>query len=179
MPSNRGYGTVTPRVNFWINGSRPNHSQPKKKSKDFREGGHWHNVVVDPTSPEYGERLDYQTIRPIENYTALHGFCDSTGTLNPDLPRSQCNVTVSEKSSRTIVQSLIFYRSAEALQQVIDVGVKEGLISTLERLDELLAKLNCEMFARGTIQHSLAYHAPKLANYQPKLEGDSTQSHKE
>jgi hypothetical protein len=34
--------------------------------------------------------------------------------------------------------SIITYQSSEALQQVIDMGMKEGLTSTLERLDELL-----------------------------------------
>jgi hypothetical protein len=37
--------------------------------------------------------------------------------------------------------NVVSYQSAEALQQVIDMGMKEGLTSTLERLDELLVSL--------------------------------------
>ena len=40
--------------------------------------------------------------------------------------------------SRTVVS----YQSAEAMQQVIDMGMKEGMTSTMERLDELLLTLN-------------------------------------
>jgi hypothetical protein len=36
----------------------------------------------------------------------------------------------------------VTYNSAEELQKVIDMGMKEGLTSTLERLDELLLVLN-------------------------------------
>jgi len=86
--------------------------------------------------------MDYLTIHPIDHYTALDGFCDDTGTLNADLPRSQWNVTFSDKVTHTLVETVVSYSSAEALQQVIQMGLKEGLTSTLERLDELLSILN-------------------------------------
>lgn len=114
----------------------------RTKSMDFRDGGHWHYVMIDPTGPEYWGRMDYQTVSPIDNYTALDGFCDATGALTPDLPRSQWNVTFTDQGNRTLVETVVSYQSAEALQQVIDMGMKEGLTSTLERLDELLLTLS-------------------------------------
>ncbi len=114
----------------------------KTKSMDFRAGGHWHYVMIDPTGTEYWGRMDYQAIRPIDNYTALDGFCDATGALNPDLPRSQWNVTFTDRGNRTFVENVVTYQSAEALQQVIDMAMKEGLTSALERLDELLLTLS-------------------------------------
>jgi uncharacterized protein YndB with AHSA1/START domain len=86
--------------------------------------------------------MDYQSIAPIDHYTSLDGFCDDTGALNPALPRSKWNVTFSDMTTRTLVETIVSYSSAEALQQVIDMGLKEGLASTLERLDELLLTLN-------------------------------------
>jgi uncharacterized protein YndB with AHSA1/START domain len=110
----------------------------KTKFMDFREGGYWHYVMVTPDGQEYWGRMDYQTIQPIENYTSLDGFCDDSGALNPELPRSNWNVTFSDVATRTLVVSIITYQSSEALQQVIDMGMEEGLTSTLGRLDELL-----------------------------------------
>jgi hypothetical protein len=40
------------------------------------------------------------------------------------------------------VETVVAYASPEALQQVINMGLKEGLASTLERLDELLLVLD-------------------------------------
>ncbi|WP_439271101.1 hypothetical protein [Pseudochrobactrum sp. HB0163] len=37
-----------------------------------------------------------------------------------------------------MVQTIVTYKSATDLQTVIDMGMKEGLTSALERLDELL-----------------------------------------
>ena len=114
----------------------------KTKSMEFREGGHWHYAMVEPNGQEYWGRLDYQTIQPIDRYTALDGFSDASGALNPDLPRSTWNVTFSDKATHTVVETVVAYASAEAIQQVIDMGMKDGMTSTLERLDELLLALN-------------------------------------
>lgn len=108
------------------------------KFMDFSEGGHWLYAMVEPSGQEYWGRMDYQSIRPIDYYAALDGFCDNTGTLNPDLPRSKWDVTFSDLAAHTVVQTVVSYTSAEAMQQVIDMGMKEGLTSTLERLDEFL-----------------------------------------
>lgn len=114
----------------------------KTKFMDFSEGGHWHYAMVEPNGQEYWGRMDYQTIHPIDNYTSLDGFCDDTGALNPALPRSKWNVTFSDAATHTLVETVVSYASAEALQQVMQMGLKEGLTSTLERLDELLLDLN-------------------------------------
>jgi uncharacterized protein YndB with AHSA1/START domain len=114
----------------------------KTKSMDFREGGHWHYAMIEPGGQEYWGRMDYKSIRPIDNYTAFDGFSDASGTLNPDLPRGEWNVTFKEQGARTLVHTVVSYPSAEALQQVIDMGMKEGLTSTMERLDELLVALS-------------------------------------
>jgi uncharacterized protein YndB with AHSA1/START domain len=114
----------------------------KTKVMDFSEGGHWYYAMVEPNGQEYWGRMDYQIIQPIDNYTALDGFCDDTGALNPELPRSKWDVTFSDVATHTLVETVVFYTSAEALQQVIQMGLKEGLTSTLERLDELLLTLN-------------------------------------
>ncbi|SMC25827.1 Uncharacterized conserved protein YndB, AHSA1/START domain [Andreprevotia lacus DSM 23236] len=114
----------------------------KTSFMDFRAGGYWLYAMVEPNGQEYWGRMDYQTISPIDNYTALDGFCDDTGALNPALPRSRWDVTFSEAATYTLVETVVSYASAEALQQVIQMGLKEGLASTLERLDELLATFN-------------------------------------
>jgi uncharacterized protein YndB with AHSA1/START domain len=114
----------------------------KTKFMDFSEGGHWHYAMVEPNGQEYWGRMDYQTIQPTDNYTSLDGFCDDTGALNPELPRSNWNVSFSDMRTHTLVTTVVSYTSSEALQQVIKMGLKEGLTSTLERLDELLLVLN-------------------------------------
>jgi uncharacterized protein YndB with AHSA1/START domain len=122
----------------------PKPMKTKTKSMDFSKGGHWHYAMVDTGGQEYWARMDYKTIRPIDNYTALDGFCDESGELAPGMPRSNWDVTFTEASGCAFVQTIVSYKSTEELEQVIEMGMKEGLTSTLERLDELLLKLTAK-----------------------------------
>lgn len=114
----------------------------KTKSMDFSEGGHWHYAMVDPDGNEYWGYTEYVKINPIDSYNTLDGFCDESGELNPDLPRATWVVTFSDKGTHTLVQTVVTYGSLEGMEQVLQMGMKEGLTSTLERLDELLLTIN-------------------------------------
>jgi uncharacterized protein YndB with AHSA1/START domain len=105
---------------------------------DFRPGGYWHYAMVTPDGQEYWRRIDYQAIEPIDGYTALDGFSDEAGAINPDMPRSKWDVAFVDQSERTLVTTVVLYASADDLQKAIGMGLKDGLTSTLERLDELL-----------------------------------------
>lgn len=110
----------------------------KTKSMDFSEGGHWHYAMVDPSGAEYWGYTEYVNINPIDSYKTLDGFSDESGAINPDLPRANWVVTFTDKGDHTLVQTVVTYPSLEGMEQVLQMGMKEGLTSTLERLDELL-----------------------------------------
>lgn len=113
----------------------------KTKHMDFRAGGYWHYAMVTPEGEEFWSRLDYETVTPLDGYTALDGFSDESGNVNPDLPRSTWDVAFADAAERTLVTTIVLYASADDLQKAIDMGMKDGLASTMERLDELLPAL--------------------------------------
>lgn len=114
----------------------------KTKSMDFREGGHWHFAMVDPDGNEHWVRFDYEKIDPKDRYRAQDAFSDAEGSVNRDLPVSTWDVTFEDKTPRTLVQITATYQTSEALQQVVDMGMKEGLEATLSALDKLLERLS-------------------------------------
>lgn len=113
----------------------------KTKHMDFRDGGFWHYAMMTPDGQSFWNRLDYVTIDPIDMYTALDGFCDEGGSINPDMPRSEWTVTFADAANRTLVTTVVHYASPDDLQKAIDMGLEGGMASTLERLDELLPLL--------------------------------------
>jgi uncharacterized protein YndB with AHSA1/START domain len=113
----------------------------KTKSMDFREGGHWVYAMIDPAGVEYCGRWDYEKINPIKSYSLFDGFCDDKGVLNPDLPRATWDVKFTDRGESTLVETLVTYNSLTALEQVLAMGMKDGLIATLEKLDVLINKL--------------------------------------
>ncbi|GLQ94384.1 SRPBCC family protein [Dyella acidisoli] len=110
----------------------------KTKHMEFKEGGYWHYAMITPDGQAFWNRLDYQSISPIDGYVALDGFCDETGVVNPDMPRARWDVAFTDAKARTLVTTVVLYSSADDVQKAIDMGLKDGLASTLERLDELL-----------------------------------------
>ncbi len=110
---------------------------------DFRPGGYWLYAMVEPEGREHWGRSDYQTITPIDNYTALDGFCDENGILNPDLPRASWSVTFSDyNQTHTLVETVVTYNTLSDLEMVVQMGMEEGMLLTLQSLDEFLLRYN-------------------------------------
>lgn len=130
--------TKTELLNQWF---APKPFTTVTKSMDFRDGGHWIYGMVDPEGKIYWGRWDYTKINPISNYTLFDGFCDENGNLNPDLPRASWLVTFNDLGATTNVETIVQYGSLEEIETVINMGMKEGLAATLEKLDELIEKL--------------------------------------
>ncbi|HEY8880906.1 MAG TPA: SRPBCC domain-containing protein [Roseateles sp.] len=114
----------------------------RTKHMDFREGGYWHFAMVTPEGESYWSRLDYERITPIDGYEARDSFSDETGAVNSAMPQARWGVSFTESGPKqTIVSTAIRYASPDDLEKVIAMGLKDGLTSTMQRLDELLASL--------------------------------------
>lgn len=126
-------------LNQWF---APKPFTTKTKSMEFRPGGHWHYAMIDPaTGNEYWGWTEYLTINPIDAYTSLDAFSNEAGDINSELPRANWVVTFNDKGDNTVVETVVTYASLADLETVIHMGMEQGMMSTLERLDELLAKL--------------------------------------
>jgi uncharacterized protein YndB with AHSA1/START domain len=127
--------TKSELLNQWF---APKPLTTKTKSMDFREGGHWLYAMVEPNGTAYWGRTDYKTIRPIDFYTALDAFCDENGNINPELPRANWVVTFHDLNENAMVETVVTYNSLADLETVVQMGMEQGMTSTLERLDDLL-----------------------------------------
>ena len=116
----------------------------KTKSMDFREGGHWHYAMVEPGGTEYWGYTSYVKIRPIDYYTTLDAFSNADAEINEDLPRAEWLVTFTDKGENTLVETVVTYKSLSDLEQVVQMGMEQGMAATLQKLDDLLVKLKKE-----------------------------------
>lgn len=115
----------------------------KTKSMDFRPGGHWHYAMVDPASgAEYWGWTEYTSVSPIDGYTTRDAFSNEAGEINASLPLANWVVTFTDKGQHAVVETVVTYASLADLEAVINMGMEQGMMSTLTRLDELLEMLN-------------------------------------
>ena len=101
----------------------------KTKSMDFSNGGHWHYAMVTPEGEEYWGYAEYSDIRPIDSYRTLDAFSDSEGKVNSDLPTGNWFVRFEDKGDHTLVTTVVQYASLNDLEEVINMGMEEGMNS--------------------------------------------------
>ncbi len=88
-----------------------------------KHGGWWRILAVD--APHSLELQD--------------GFADDTGAPNPDMPVTTLRVTLSEEAGVTQMMMTSTFPSLEAMEQMADMGVEEGIRAALSQIDGILA----------------------------------------
>lgn len=112
----------------------------KTKHMDFREGGYWLYAMMGPDGEIHWSRADYREINPMEQFLAVDGFCDENGVMNPEMPSNAWdNRFESTDANTTIVHVELTFETLEDLEQIIDMGFKEGFTAGLENLDDYIA----------------------------------------
>ncbi len=114
--------------------------QARTKFMDFREGGHWIYAMVGPEGEEHWARNDYKTIDPQKSFSGQDGFSDAEGNVNRELPVTDWHNEFKETGDSTTVKIQLDFTNLSDLEQIIEMGFKEGFIAALENLDELLQK---------------------------------------
>jgi uncharacterized protein YndB with AHSA1/START domain len=85
--------------------------------------GWWQVVAVDPPS-----RLEVQD-----------GFADDDGMPNPDLPITKMVVTLTPSEGGTVMTIESHFPSAEAMEELVAMGMDEGMSEALSQIDGILA----------------------------------------
>lgn len=115
------------------------------KRLEFKNGGTWHYGMkcVDESMGEWfgmtsWGMFTFQNIHPEDLFEYVDVFCDEDANINPDFPSSHSVIEFSEQDGKTTVKTITTYAREEDLTQVIEMGMKEGLTQTLDKLEEVL-----------------------------------------
>ena len=88
-----------------------------------KAGGWWRILAV-----EAPRRLEFED-----------GFADDAGQPNPDMPVMIIQVTLDEQSSgRTRMDVETTFPSTEAMDQMLSMGMDEGMTAAMGQMDELI-----------------------------------------
>ncbi|OAS15762.1 SRPBCC domain-containing protein [Paenibacillus oryzisoli] len=115
---------------------------------DFRVGGVWHYCMKcedknqgDFYGMESWGKAVYNEIVVPEKIVYVDYFSDAEGNEAANMPSTRVTLTFLETETGTKVINRGEYTSAESLQQVLDMGMMEGITDTWDRLSEHLASL--------------------------------------
>ena len=108
---------------------------------DLRPGGH---VAYHMTGPEGDQPKGWWDIvdtDPPRSLVFRDGFANDDGTPNPDLPATTVQVAIEGVDggrSRMSIETL--FPSAEAMEQLVAMGMVEGLTEAVGQIDAILAE---------------------------------------
>ncbi|MFY8109024.1 MAG: SRPBCC family protein [Bacteroidia bacterium] len=117
----------------------PKPYQTKTKSMNFTIGGMWLYCMVGPENEVHWCRADYLSIEHQESYSGLDAFCDENANINTEFPRTKWNVKFEEHGENTVVNIINQFEKLEDLEQIIELGFKEGFTMAMGNLDEYFA----------------------------------------
>ena len=107
---------------------------------DLAPGGRMNYFMTSPEGEKYYAYWDVTSVSEPTSFTFRDGFAlDETFAPDPDLPVSSNAYELAGSDGGTRATFVATYASAEALQQVLDMGVVEGSTLAINQIDELLA----------------------------------------
>ncbi|ORA11605.1 SRPBCC family protein [Mycobacterium asiaticum] len=106
---------------------------------DLRPGGRMTYFMTGPEGEKYAGYWNITDVDEPRSFSFDDGFADEDFNPNPDLPVSTNVYTFAEHDGGTRATFVSTFSSAEALQQVLDMGVIEGATSAINQIDDLIA----------------------------------------
>jgi uncharacterized protein YndB with AHSA1/START domain len=79
-------------------------------------------------------------VDPPHSLEVQDGFADDTGTPNPDMPVTTMRVALSDEGGVTQVTITSTFPSLEAMEQLVEMGMDEGLREAMAQMDDILAE---------------------------------------
>ena len=110
------------------------------KHMEFKVGGRRFYAMVSPEGQEHWSLQQYTSISPKTNFKMFNAFSDKDE--NPQLPGSNWDLSFSEENEVTKVSISIHNDSITRMEQMIEMGFKEGFTATLTYLEKVLKSLS-------------------------------------
>jgi len=109
---------------------------------DFRPGGEWFYCLRGPNEKDesWGKAIYKEIVEP-ERIVYLDYFSDEEGNINQEMPAPEITMIFESYQGKTKLTGSALYPNADALKTVLDMGMVEGMTSSLDRLEEHLAEI--------------------------------------
>jgi len=92
----------------------------------------------------YGQQswglMEFQTIDEPDSFTYQDFFADAEGNKQQGMPSLTITVSLVDRDGKTALVSRAQADSAEAIEKLVAMGMVEGVSSTYDRLEQLLAR---------------------------------------
>lgn len=108
---------------------------------DLSPGGRVRYVMTGPDGAKSAGYWDVLEVDAPHRFVVVDGFADDAGEPNPGMPTTRMELVLAERAGGgTTMTVLSTFPSTEAMQQMIDMGMEEGLREAMGQIDPILAE---------------------------------------
>lgn len=115
---------------------------------DFHPGGRSHYWMTGPDGTRAAGYWEYLAMDPGHSFEVTDGFADEFGIPDPAMPAMRLRLVFEEIPQGSKLISRTWFNSAADYQQLLEMGMEEGMTSALGQMDAVLQDLTS--FAVGS-----------------------------
>ncbi len=105
---------------------------------DFSEGGVANYYMTGPEGEKAPGYWRFQVIEQAKRIQFLDGFADQDGNPDDGMPAMVMNMTLEENGGTTRMTTVTKFNSLDDLEQVLEMGMEEGIREAMGQIDALL-----------------------------------------
>jgi uncharacterized protein YndB with AHSA1/START domain len=107
---------------------------------DLTPGGRVEYHMTGPEGDQPRAYWEVQEVDPPHSLTVRDGFANEDGSPNTDMPVNEFQVTIGEVGAgRTRMSIVTKFPSTTAMEQLIALGMEEGMTQAVGQIDAILA----------------------------------------
>jgi uncharacterized protein YndB with AHSA1/START domain len=129
---------------------------------DMAVGGQSHYYMTGPDGTQSRGYWRFLEIEPQRKLVLVDGFSGEDGAPNPELPTMRTTIDFSATAKGSRFELVCGFPSVEAMEQLVEMGMMEGMRSAMGQIDTVVADL-------ATFASSLATHAKLLNDTQVRI----------
>ena len=108
---------------------------------DMYPGGRSEYAMTGPEGDVSRGYWEYLEVKPMESFEVLDGFASPDGSANREMPSMRMVFSFSETDAGSRVSTTTYFNSVEELDQLVTMGMEEGMKQAMGQMDAVLADL--------------------------------------
>ena len=107
---------------------------------DLRSGGRVEYYMTGPAGDQPRGYWEVLEAEPPHRLVFKDGFANADGTPNSDMPLMEGRVTITAAGGRTRMAIVTTFPDAAAMEQVLAMGMEQGITAAVGQIDAILAQ---------------------------------------
>jgi uncharacterized protein YndB with AHSA1/START domain len=123
---------------------------------DAAAGGRSAYSMTGPDGEKHGGYWEWVSVDPMKSFEVRDGFATADGQPNTSMPSMRMQFVFEETREGSRVTTTTYFNALEELEQLVEMGMEEGLRTAMGQMDSVLADLTAFAAGQGTVSQILS-----------------------